>query len=794
MSEELKKYINENSSNLLDKKDKQISKEQVYFHLSNSLNSYNWNIDRLQNINQNQKEQLKNDIKTFLFMSLKSSLYLPVKINNHSKNALWDFNEANFDTNREKWLDTFEFNKYFRNLEEAFKLIIELWWLEKFQKEMWKLYIESHDNISMNMDLFWDKNEKNPFTKNFRDWYLKNTSNLSPQEIDELVHTQFKDDKMKFLKWLSIALWTELWPEAVEIAINFFYDIGKAIIQIPEYMYFKYRFETAKTELQKKEYKMKMKTRLDDNMALWLIALAYDWTSDVTVNLIWANTSADPKWSRFRELIHSIWKPDTWTPAWLKEVIIWLLPFIKFRSSRWFKRASSSVWELWETKKWITQKNTEVSKKPKVLYNINKNNWEWKTSKLLKKEWIVSTWTVVDWTTKRVNNWEIAEANPKTTALNEKLNNPSQNIVKERKLSNGETIKFSSNEYLESYKEWLEKVWEFMKWIDDWVLISSNAMYIKISEYKLLPDDFDIIIRDKDFSKVHKKLEEALKKWQISDLEIHSIDKTFPSNVKNPATIGKLITEWNAKIVFNLETKNGIPIEVELFADWKWNWLIQLWTIPRTVESFFLNWKEIKVSWILDLKDTYTINLMNEILNNNVTKFWEKAKDGARIYNLTHYLRSTGINKPRDLLAHIDEVVAKYREYWWKDLSKWLEWIFAKVPEVKEILGEIIKDYEKQQRIYDRKKWWLPEFQEFTESMNRSKADLHKIYLEVKENKQIPPERKQEIIDILDKNELKNKDIMKITLNNEDFAYFYEMSIINSEYISTIRKILSSNQ
>lgn len=790
MSEELKKYLNENSSNLLDKKDKQISKEQVYLKLLSSLNNYNSNIDRLTNIPAQQKEQLKKDIKTFLFMSLKNVLYLPVKIDNHPKNAIWEFNESTFDTNREKWLDSFEFNKFFRNLEQAFRLIIELWWLAKFQKEMWRLYIETNDSLTMNMDLFWDKHEANPFTKNFKDWYLKKTSNLSPQEINDLIHTQFRDDKIKFLKWLSIAIGTELWPEALEIAINFFYDIWKAIPQYPEFLYFKLRHSIAKTEIQKKEYEMKMKARLDDNMALWLVALAYDWTSDVTVNLMWANTSADPKWSRFRWLIHSIWKPDTWTPAWLKEVIIWLLPFIKFRSSRWFKRTSSSVWELWETKKWITQKSAEVSKKPKVPYNINKNNWEWKTSKLIKKEWVVSAWIVSDWSVKRINNWEITETNPKTTALNEKLNDPSWNIVKERKLSNGKTIKFSSNEYLESYKEWLERVWNLMKWVEDWVLMSSNAMYIKISEYKLLPDDFDIVIRDKDFSKVHKKLEEALKKWQITNLEIHSIDKTFHSNVKNPATIGKLITEWNAKIVFNLETKNGIPMEVELFADWKWNWLIQLWTIPRTVESFFLNWKEIKVSWILDLKDTYTINLMNEILNNNVSRFWEKVKDWARIYNLTHYLKSTGINKPRDLLAHIDEVVVKYREYWWKDLSKWLEWIFAKVPEVKEMLWEIIKEYEKQQRIYDRKKWWLPEFQEFTESMNRNKAELHKIYLEVKENKQIPPERKQEIIDRLKSYEKEIESIRKQSLNNEDFAYFYEMSIIQKEFIKKINEYL----
>ena len=66
---------------------------------------------------------------------------------------------------------------------------------------------------------------------------------------------------------------------------------------------------------------------------------------------------------------------------------------------------------------------------------------------------------------------------------------------------------------------------------------------------------------------------------------------------------------------------------------------------------------------MFDLADTYSINLMDELLKNSVDKFGEKAKDGARIYNLTHYLQKTGINQPHDLLAKMDEVVDKYRKH-----------------------------------------------------------------------------------------------------------------------------------
>lgn len=56
-------------------------------------------------------------------------------------------------------------------------------------------------------------------------------------------------------------------------------------MQFPEYLYFAYKFEKAGSTTEKFEYSEKMKSRLDDNLALGLFALAYDGTADLTWNM-----------------------------------------------------------------------------------------------------------------------------------------------------------------------------------------------------------------------------------------------------------------------------------------------------------------------------------------------------------------------------------------------------------------------------------------------------------------------------------------------------------------------------
>lgn len=176
MVEESWRYFDENPSG--KSKENELSREDFNLALSWELKKYYENIDNLTNLSQKQKEQLKKDVKLFLFMSLRDFLSESVEIDGRIKNSIWEFNISSSDTDREEWLDSYELNKYMLKLEEALKLIIELWWLSKFQEEMWNLYLNTNSSFTMNMDLFWDKYDKTPIAKSFSEWYLKNISKI----------------------------------------------------------------------------------------------------------------------------------------------------------------------------------------------------------------------------------------------------------------------------------------------------------------------------------------------------------------------------------------------------------------------------------------------------------------------------------------------------------------------------------------------------------------------------------------------------------------------------------------
>lgn len=329
MSEPFTDNLDRASDVLRDKKDKGLSKEQVFVRLSRTLNSHDARIDGLPNVRPDQKEKLKADTKAFLLQSVQNTLLERTRINGTETNVLAEYNFSSVDTDREPGLDAYEFNRYMANLEEALRLIVELGGVEKFRKEMGALHKETYEATTISkMNLFGDRDEKSPMTRNLTEWFQGNVNGLTPEQIKDYTNAQFRGDKMKFAAGLAIALGNELGPEAVEVAINFVYDLGKAIMQFPEYVYFGFQFNRATTEIGKKEYSLKMKSRLDDNMALGLLALAYDGTADATSNLFGANISADAKGSRFKDLVHRIGSPDTWTPAGIKEAIIGLAPFL----------------------------------------------------------------------------------------------------------------------------------------------------------------------------------------------------------------------------------------------------------------------------------------------------------------------------------------------------------------------------------------------------------------------------------------------------------------------------------
>lgn len=823
MSEAFGDNLDASSDRLRDKKDKTLSKEQVFAHLSRTLNAHNARIDSLSDLQGDQREKLKTDIKTFLLQSLHDTLYEKAIVNGQDTNVLGEYNALATDTNREAWLDSYEFSRYMDNLEEALRLIVELGGVEKFRKEMGVLNKGANEWATLDMDLLGDRNEKSPLTRQFTEWYGKNASNLTPEQIKDFTNSQFRWDKMKFAAGMAISLWTELWPEAVEIALNFVYDLGKAVLQLPEYLYFAFQYTRATTEVEKKEYSLKMKSRLDDNMALGLVALWYDgYVADTTSALLWANIHADTKGSRMQELIHSMGSPDTWTPAGIKEAMIWLLPVLRQAGKIGNKGSIAPLWNVEEPKRWTPPlnpnqetkwPNTETTNAPQqaqmqetlppqqaqasqptTLPNTPLPNASNSTENTQTFADIVPTGAVAEPSMiKRVNLGEFSQNNPNTSQFHDKVSSPENNIAKGRKWEDGEIVKYAPEQYTEAYREGIKKVGALLSGVEDHQFMSSNSMFAQFEGYKLLPDDFDIAMRDRDFSTVYKKLQDAQNKGEIRWLTVRSIDKTHKEHISDTAMQEQLLERGNLQIVFTVDTSKGIPFEAEMFPEGKWNGFTQLGHIPRTINSITLDGVEIKLASPEATADLYTLNLMGEIFNNTVEKYGEKAKDTVRTENLIRHLQGTGIKTPDDIITRMHEVEEKYRKYADGKLSTTLEGIFARSEIVERKLNTIITNYKDKQSDFDTpsKTSKLPEFQEFVETWNKKKWELHKLYLEAVNKETLTPKRIWEIENQLKIYEWEMQSIITKSLNNEDFAYFYEMNMIETEYIDTIRKLLS---
>lgn len=209
--------------------------------------------------------------------------------------------------------------------------------MDKFRAELVRIHNEIESSATINMDLMGTRREKTPYAQAFTEKYAGSVANLPPEEVKRLLHVTYKDGPADFWKGLSIAVGTKMPAEMVELLGKFVYDTGKAVMQFPEYLYFGVRFKHASSTTERYEYSEKMKSRLDDNLALGVLALAYDGTADMTWNLFRdeGKISADAQSSRYMELIHSIGTPDTWTPEGIKDAIVALLPLlVKLRGGR----------------------------------------------------------------------------------------------------------------------------------------------------------------------------------------------------------------------------------------------------------------------------------------------------------------------------------------------------------------------------------------------------------------------------------------------------------------------------
>ena len=390
----------------------------------------------------------------------------------------------------------------------------------------------------------------------------------------------------------------------------------------------------------------------------------------------------------------------------------------------------------------------------------------------------------------------ISPENRSTMDIYEKLTDFSKNTVKERKNPvTGATEKLTPEQYLPAFNEGLDRVGTIMNGVDNWVIMSSGTMYVSLPGYKTIPWDFDLVIQKQDFTKIYGKLEAMAKGGEIDHLAQYQIkgkDKADTARaITDPTEIQKLLEEGNLRIAFVFPTKNGVLMDVEMFAESEGKWLIQLGNMPRVIDTFTYNGKDIKTLGLFDLTEGYTINLMDEIGKNTVSKYGEKTKDATRVYNLTHYLKSVGITDPSQLIPKIDQVVASYEKYGGEKLAPNLKGIFEKKEQIKEELRGMIKDYKVLQKIKWVQEIRLSEFNEFLESWDKKKGELAKMYTAL-ESWQVKPNEVEQIKTRLDNIRKEARKIKTSKLSPEQFAYFYEIAKVEKDFIAEIEKILKT--
>ncbi len=232
---------------------------------------------------------------------------------------------------------------------------------------------------------------------------------------------------------------------------------------------------------------------------------------------------------------------------------------------------------------------------------------------------------------------------------------------------------------------------------------------------------------------------------------VKSIDNSHLTHIEDLATQDKLLETGNLQIIFHIDTPEGIPFEVEMFAEGLGHGHTQPGYIPREGNHhIMIDDVKIKLASPEATADLYTLNFLKEMFNNDVKKHGNKTKDASRIESLIRHLQETGDKDPNKIIARMYEVEGRYRFPLGRDappikLSPVLEDIFSEIPNVEKMLKPITRSFDADKKVKmkeDAKKGEnelnnrpvLPEFQEFIETWKKNKGEIHVLYRELLDN------------------------------------------------------------
>lgn len=311
------------------------------------------------------KQEIKNDVRTFIEASLWDKLYKHVS----------EYNVSKFDTDGQAWLDQGEEDNYWQALTKAIEQIIGLGGLKKFSTIHYesdsKSWIDTFIADKLNASQLWKSWDKNYIEDIFQKWL-----HLSQADYKAMAEAKF-DITSEKSRWDLALLLSKDIGSGFESMLRFILNVPSWIILLPRYG--TYRAELlAGNEEQKIEAQIKIDELVEQNPSLWLIELLWEKWWDVMKQMGKMATSGKT-WDISNFAVNLAWL--IWWWAWL--VKIWAQLGRKWAVTSARTAGREARWTSREFRNWL--KDTA--------------NWAWKVQAIAwKVDGVISWWAILWWT------------------------------------------------------------------------------------------------------------------------------------------------------------------------------------------------------------------------------------------------------------------------------------------------------------------------------------------------------------------------------------------------------------
>lgn len=341
-----------------------ISKEKTEYIINYvlSISEVEWNY-------QNQKENIKNDVRNFISLSLWNTL------NSH----LWEFNVKKFDSDWNNKIDEKELDNYTKDLTKSIRQIVLLWWLNNFSNIHFESASKSGfsnadkyiaDKVDLWEFVMWEKGDKS-----YIEGLIQKSWSITENELYKMQEKSFSPTSTDSWKELWILLAWEFWSW-VEDVLRFLWNIPSWIVLLPRYL--KYRTDINSSDINSKTiWEIKIQELVTENPSLWLLDLLWEKWIDM-IKKLWDLFTSWKQWD-----IAKLMVTLAWLIAWWAGVLkFWLRlsrkQAIKSAKSVWYEWRLSWQWisksTRWTLKTWeknVTKVGTITSKIDDIVW------WAW---------------------------------------------------------------------------------------------------------------------------------------------------------------------------------------------------------------------------------------------------------------------------------------------------------------------------------------------------------------------------------------------------------------------------------